>query len=110
MFHRAEREFSAYTGASDCVAVNSGTSALHLGLVQRVADDDGVARARHVQALKRAQDHLDAAQSHLDPAALALDLLAEELRLAHGALGEITGAFTADDLLGEIFGKFCIGK
>jgi tRNA modification GTPase len=40
----------------------------------------------------------------------ALDLLAEELRLAHDALGEITGAFTADDLLGEIFSRFCIGK
>ena len=40
----------------------------------------------------------------------ALDLFAEELRLAHGALGEITGQFTADDLLGEIFGRFCIGK
>jgi len=40
----------------------------------------------------------------------ALDLLAEELRLAHDALGDITGAFTSDDLLGEIFGRFCIGK
>ena len=40
----------------------------------------------------------------------ALELLAEELRLAHQSLGEITGAFTADDLLGEIFGRFCIGK
>jgi tRNA modification GTPase len=40
----------------------------------------------------------------------ALDVLAEELRLAHNALGEITGAFSADDLLGEIFSNFCIGK
>ncbi len=69
-----------------------------------------IARARHVQALKRTQDHLDAAQAHLEQGPLALDLLAEELRLAHAALSEITGAFTADDLLGEIFGKFCIGK
>ena len=38
------------------------------------------------------------------------ELFAEELRLAHAALGEITGEFTADDLLGEIFGRFCIGK
>ena len=44
-----------------------------------------------------------------DPKAL-VDLMAEELRLAHDALGEITGAFTADDLLGEIFSRFCIGK
>jgi tRNA modification GTPase len=38
------------------------------------------------------------------------ELFAEELRLAHDELGRITGAFTADDLLGEIFGRFCIGK
>jgi len=37
-------------------------------------------------------------------------VLAEELRLAHRSLGEITGAFSADDLLAEIFGRFCIGK
>jgi tRNA modification GTPase len=40
----------------------------------------------------------------------ALELFAEELRLAHRALGEVVGEFSADDLLGEIFGKFCIGK
>ena len=40
----------------------------------------------------------------------ALELFAEELRLGHDALGEITGAFAADDLLGAIFGRFCIGK
>ena len=40
----------------------------------------------------------------------ALELVAEELRAAHDALGEITGAFTADDLLGAIFSRFCIGK
>jgi tRNA modification GTPase len=42
--------------------------------------------------------------------ALSLELLAEELRLAHEALGRITGRVSADQLLGEIFGKFCIGK
>jgi tRNA modification GTPase len=66
------------------------------------------ARARHVDALKRAQHHIDAAGDHLDH--IALELFAEELRLAHEALGEITGEFTADDLLGEIFSRFCIGK
>ena len=60
--------------------------------------------------LRRTRAHLDAAQAHARAADGALDLLAEELRLAHNALGEITGAFTADDLLGEIFSKFCIGK
>ncbi len=69
-----------------------------------------IARARHVQALQRCAQHLGVAQAHLMEAAPALDLLAEELRLAHQALGEITGAFTAEDLLGEIFAKFCIGK
>ena len=69
-----------------------------------------IARARHVQALQRCAQHLALAQAHLAEPTQALDLLAEELRLAHQALGEITGAFTADDLLGEIFSKFCIGK
>ena len=68
-----------------------------------------IARQRHLQALAGAGEHLDAAQAHLDGAA-ALDLLAEELRLAQQALGEITGAFSADDLLGAIFARFCIGK
>ena len=68
------------------------------------------ARARHVQALRRAADHLARARAHAGVSDAALDLLAEELRLAHDALGEITGVFTADDLLGEIFGRFCIGK
>jgi tRNA modification GTPase len=53
---------------------------------------------------------MEHAAAHLDTPAPALDLLAEELRMAHQALGEITGAVTADDLLGEIFGRFCIGK
>jgi tRNA modification GTPase len=69
-----------------------------------------IARTRHVQALQRCAQHLEWAHAHLSEAAPALDLLAEELRLAHQALGEITGAFSAEDLLGEIFSKFCIGK
>ncbi len=68
------------------------------------------ARQRHVQALGRVDGHLAQADAQLAQAAQALDLLAEELRLAHNALGEITGAFTADDLLGVIFSSFCIGK
>jgi tRNA modification GTPase len=69
-----------------------------------------IARERHVQALRRAAEHLEHAQAHAEAADQALDLFAEELRLAHDALGEITGVFTADDLLGEIFSRFCIGK
>lgn len=69
-----------------------------------------IARARHLHALDRARSHLEQAQALAAQADAALDLLAEELRLAHDALGVITGQFTADDLLGEIFGRFCIGK
>ena len=69
-----------------------------------------IARTRHVQALRRCCEHLQAAEAQAARADAALDLLAEELRLAHDALGEITGAFTPDDLLGEIFSRFCIGK
>jgi tRNA modification GTPase len=84
-------------------------------LLQRAgwhASPEGVfiARARHVSALQRTREHLGSAQAHADAPDPALDLLAEELRLAHDALGEITGAFSADDLLGEIFSRFCIGK
>jgi tRNA modification GTPase len=53
---------------------------------------------------------LGLAAEHAARADAALDLLAEELRRAHDALGEITGAFGADELLGEIFSRFCIGK
>jgi tRNA modification GTPase len=69
-----------------------------------------IARARHVTALQRTQAHLHTARSLLASDDPALDLLAEELRLGHDALSEITGQFTPDDLLGEIFSRFCIGK
>jgi tRNA modification GTPase len=65
-----------------------------------------LARARHLEALNTASSHLAAAAKW--PA--QLELFAEELRLAHEALTSITGVFTADDLLGEIFSRFCIGK
>jgi tRNA modification GTPase len=69
-----------------------------------------MARERHVQALRRVQEHLLAAAAHLGAARPSLDLLAEELRLAQHALDQITGEFTSDDLLGVIFSSFCIGK
>ncbi len=69
-----------------------------------------IARERHLQALRRVDAHLMEAAAHLAREAQALDLLAEELRLAQNALNEITGAFGADDLLGVIFSRFCIGK
>jgi len=98
---------SAHTG--------QGLDALRRALLERAgwhASPEGVfiARTRHVQALRRTREHLALAQAIADAPDPALDLFAEELRLAHNALGEITGAFSADDLLGEIFSRFCIGK
>ncbi len=66
------------------------------------------ARARHLQALGTAKEQLAIASSHLKEQ--ELELLAECLRQAQEALSEITGEFSSDDLLGEIFGRFCIGK
>lgn len=77
---------------------------------QQPGDGLFMARARHLQALNRVDEHLQQADALLAAQAEHLDLLAEELRLAQRALGEITGEFTADDLLGEIFSRFCIGK
>ncbi|MEO8332206.1 MAG: tRNA uridine-5-carboxymethylaminomethyl(34) synthesis GTPase MnmE [Gallionella sp.] len=65
-----------------------------------------MARERHLRALTLAQTHLTQASTVLARA----ELFAEELRLAQRALNEITGEFTSDDLLGEIFSRFCIGK
>lgn len=68
-----------------------------------------IARRRHIEALLQAQQHFKEAMVQLQDFK-AGELVAEELRIAHHALGEITGEFTSDDLLGEIFSSFCIGK
>ena len=73
-------------------------------------EDVFIARERHLRALATAQEHVAAARSVVEGVLPALELFAEELRLAQQALGEITGEFTADDLLGVIFSRFCIGK
>ena len=67
------------------------------------------ARRRHLEALRQASDHLEHGRAQLTLAG-AGELLAEDLRQAQQALGEITGAFSSDDLLGRIFSSFCIGK
>lgn len=72
----------------------------------RPSEDVFIARERHLRALRATHQHLSAAKDRLQQ----LDLFAEELRLAQKALTSITGEYTADDLLGEIFGRFCIGK
>jgi tRNA modification GTPase len=77
---------------------------------QSVPEGLYLARARHVDALARVSRHLAQAGAQLGARKPALDLLAEELRLAQNALNEITGEFGADDLLGVIFSRFCIGK
>jgi tRNA modification GTPase len=79
------------------------------GAGERIAGGTFSARQRHVDALRRVDGHLQAGQRVMQEQQ-AGELLAEELRLAQQALGEITGELLPDDLLGEIFASFCIGK
>ncbi|WP_137920383.1 tRNA uridine-5-carboxymethylaminomethyl(34) synthesis GTPase MnmE [Hydrogenophaga sp. 2FB] len=111
---------AAVQAQSDALAISArdgtGLEALRQRLLklagwqQHGGDGLFMARERHLQALRRVGEHLDAASDLLRARAEHLDLLAEELRLGQHALSEITGEFTADDLLGEIFSRFCIGK
>lgn len=73
---------------------------------QQTGEDVFMARERHLRALREARERLGAADQRWQQ----LELLAEELKLAQHALSAITGEFTPDDLLGEIFSRFCIGK
>lgn len=118
VFNKADAATAPAVGG-DAIALSAktgaGLDALRRRLLHQVgwhATPEGlfIARERHVQALKRTREHLELAHAVSVQQPPALDLLAEELRLAHDALGEITGAFSADDLLGEIFSRFCIGK
>src|SRR5690606_25421420 len=112
------------------IGVNSAQQALELGisaktgagldtLRQQLLDIAGwspgtespwLARERHLTALQHANEHLTLAEAHASQNDRVLDLFAEELRLAHDELCLITGQFTSDDLLGEIFSSFCLGK
>ena len=74
------------------------------------AESPWLARERHLHALNSASEHLAMAEEHASYDDRVLDLFAEELRLAHDELCKITGQFSSDDLLGEIFSSFCIGK
>ncbi len=100
------------------VAVSAKTGAGLDSLRQHLKDCMGyqssgegtfMARRRHLDAIERAQTHLGEGKKQLQETK-AGELLAEELRQAQKALGEITGEVTSDDLLGEIFSSFCIGK
>ncbi len=83
---------------------------LELAGWQGAGESQFIARERHLQALRDAAGHLAQADANARRRADQLDLFAEELRLAQEALNAITGEFTADDLLGVIFSRFCIGK
>jgi tRNA modification GTPase len=100
---RLEIRVSAKSGA--------GMEMLRASILQAVGwrpaeEAQFMARERHLRALQQA----DAALARAASQAKAIELFAEELRLAQQSLGEITGQFSADDLLGEIFSRFCIGK
>ena len=101
------------------IAISAKTGAGLDALRQQLLDIAGwnpgtespwLARERHLHALQQADEHLAAAAEYASHNDQVLDLFAEELRLTHDALCSITGQFTSDDLLGEIFSSFCIGK
>ncbi len=105
--------------SADAIGVSAATGAgmeqLHARLRELASagtgdavDGEFSARIRHVEALQQARAHATSAGIQLRHE--QLELAAEELRIAHDALGEITGRMTADDLLGRIFSSFCIGK
>ncbi|HEB57713.1 MAG TPA: tRNA uridine-5-carboxymethylaminomethyl(34) synthesis GTPase MnmE [Gammaproteobacteria bacterium] len=95
------REGAGLADLRACLAESMG---FHAG-----AEGAFSARRRHLDALARTRACLEAGRAALQEAR-AGELLAEDLRLAQQCLGEITGEFTSDDLLGEIFSRFCIGK
>ena len=86
------------------------TEVLRRSGVEHAVEDAFFARARQLAALADAERHLDVAATHVAAVPAPLELFAEELRCAQEAMSSITGEFTADDLLGEIFSRFCIGK
>ena len=117
-----EMERLLRTGGDDRVWISArtgqGLDALRRRIRERVGALGGLdgrlagsfsARQRHVEALRRARGHVEAG-GRVMAETQAGELLAEELRLAQQALGELTGELLPDDLLGEIFSSFCIGK
>jgi tRNA modification GTPase len=111
-------ETAGVTDAGDVIAVSALTGAgideLREHIKRSVGfdavnEDTITARQRHVDRLRVARAHFDAAREQLREHK-AGELMADELLQVQNALAEITGEFTSDDLLGEIFGSFCIGK
>ncbi len=97
-----------HTGIDDLIKQLS-YQLLGSNTVQEQGDTPFLARSRHVIALQQAENNIHSAQQHIANNQ-ELELAAEDLRLAQQNLGEITGEFTPDDLLGKIFSEFCIGK
>lgn len=106
---------TGFVAPAEAVAVSAKTGEGLEALRRRILEAAGwssngepvfLARERHLRALDAAANHLAAAGGEQR----RWEFFAEELRLAHAALGRITGEFSADDLLGEIFARFCIGK
>jgi tRNA modification GTPase len=108
--HREQRDHAHWLWAS--AKTGAGLDALreHLKQLAGAGSGEGAfrARRRHVLALEQVDVHLHSTANQL--AHGAGELAAEELRHAQHALGEITGSYSSDDLLGTIFGSFCIGK
>ncbi|MET1256504.1 tRNA uridine-5-carboxymethylaminomethyl(34) synthesis GTPase MnmE [Aliikangiella maris] len=109
---------SVQVGEQFCITLSAkqqlGITELRQHLKQIVGYQSGesgifMARRRHLDALERASEHLQTGYSQLIQSA-AGEILAEELKLTQNCLNEITGEFSADDLLGKIFSSFCIGK
>lgn len=103
----------------DCICISAKTGEGIDELISRLKsiagnteseEGDFLARARHLDCLARASEHLQLISGNVVGITVGLDIAAEELRLAGNALGEIIGETTSDDLLGMIFSKFCIGK
>ncbi|MGB7739519.1 MAG: tRNA uridine-5-carboxymethylaminomethyl(34) synthesis GTPase MnmE [Steroidobacteraceae bacterium] len=123
VFNKADRSGDAVKvetgqGAAPRVYLSASTGAGLDGLRQHLKDCIGFhpaqqgalsARTRHIDALRRAREHVETAHELLTTRH-AGELVAQELRDAHQALGEITGEVSSDDLLGRIFSSFCIGK
>ena len=119
IFNKTDLTLHVSSSGDDALWISAKTGAgidrlrqhlLEIAGWQSLGEDIFIARQRHLQALANAQEHLQRALVHAVQSDRVLDLFAEELRLAQDALSSITGQFTADDLLGEIFSRFCIGK
>ncbi|HTF97435.1 MAG TPA: tRNA uridine-5-carboxymethylaminomethyl(34) synthesis GTPase MnmE [Cellvibrio sp.] len=107
-----ENENSTYISISAANGLGIDALKQHLKSIMgfsETGESGFTARRRHLDALERAQSFLSSGKAQLQGYA-AGELLAEDLRQAQNALGEITGEFTPDDLLGRIFSSFCIGK